>query len=207
MKITEVTANQKLNEFVFIPAVVAGLAMVARGIVFAGIVLSLIDIYQIYRKLKSGEMTREEAVKEIGKEAAYALASIAVLKGAAMGFRAFKRHWKKATAGTAGVGVGTGVAAQTDEPIKENLAKGLRAIFNVVKNFDEYKKEVFSILRRSPKFKHLSDEKIEKMSHTITTAETSKRAGRSAAPDNFNYRQELYQRDFDRGDYLQSVDD
>ena len=207
MKITEVTANQRLNEFVFIPAVVAGLAIAARAIVIAGIFLSVYDIYQIYRKLKSGEMTREEAVKQIGKEAAYALASIAVLKGAAMGIRAFKKHWKKATAGTAGVGVGTGVAAQTDEPIKESLAKGLRAIFDVVKNFDEYKKEVFGILRRSPKFKHLSDEKIENMSHTITTAETSKRAAKSAAPDNFDYDLELKLRDFDRGDYLQSVDD
>ena len=207
MKITEVTANQKLNEIAFIPFVVAGLAMVWRGIAIGGFVLSLIDIYQIYRKLKSGEMTREEAVKEMGKEGAYALASIAMLKGPAMAFRAFKKHWKKATAGTVGVGAGTGVAAQTDEPIKENLAKGLRAIFDVAKNFDEYKKEVFRILRRSPKFKHLSDEKIENMSHTITSAETSKRAAKSATPDDFDYDLELKLRDFDRGDYLQSVDD
>jgi hypothetical protein len=45
------------------------------------------------------------------------------------------------------------------------------------------------------------------MSHAITTAETSKRAAKSAAPDDFDYDLELRRRDFDRGDYLQLVDD
>jgi len=206
MKITEVTQNQRLNEFVFIPPVVVALTTVGLRVGTGLYALHL--AWKIYTGLRSGEMTRAEAVKLVGEEAAYVLGGIAAFKGAAMGFRAFKKHWKKATAGTVGIGAGTGVAAQTDEPIKENLAKGLRAIFDVAKNFDEYKKEVFKILRRSSKFKNLPDEKIEKMSHAITTAETSKRATRSAAPDDdFNIELERRRLNFDRGDYLQPVDD